>query len=232
MSRLVSPILLVVVILLRSFLLIARTLIAPTRQPLRSVMRISRVQLELFQTRFSLAPAFCALLLLPATGFSQTALTCTPPTQMSNGTAITGTISYRFYRGASPTLFTVSQASTSCSTSFASLPAGTSYFAATAIVGGVESAFSATNSKVVPGVAPNPPTILAPVSLAGPVFSLQTTNDAMVNPQLGTIVAGKSCDYATGVIFGGKVYLRVNVADASLLPGVDKAGLMLVAACQ
>jgi hypothetical protein len=87
-------------------------------------------------------------------------LTCTPPTTFTDGKPITGAISYKFYRGTTAGTYTVSQASPTCATTFTGVPPGPNHFAVTAIVGGMESGFSAATSVTAPNPTPNPPTNL------------------------------------------------------------------------
>lgn len=88
-------------------------------------------------------------------------LTCTPPTQFTDGTSITGTITYKFYRGTSATTqATASAVQPACAFTWTGLAPGTHFFSSTATVGGVESNRSNVTSVVVPNPTPNPPTNL------------------------------------------------------------------------
>lgn len=159
-------------------------------------------------------------------------LSCTPPTKNVDGTAIVGTISYKFYRGSVQGTYPTSQTSPNCATTFSTLPAGVSYFVSTAIVGGVESVQSNVASKLIPGAPPNPPTIPQPISVAGPVFGLQITKNSMVVPQVGTVVAGKNCDPTQIFAFGGQTFMRIDVANVTALPGLDLSQSAVFGSCQ
>lgn len=101
-----------------------------------------------------------ALVAFPVFGQTGSAtLICTPPTQNTNGSPITGAITYKFYRGAAAAgpFNLESKTSSTCGTTFTGLAVGTHYFVATAIVNGVESVFSNTANGAVNAV-PNPPT--------------------------------------------------------------------------
>ena len=139
--------------------------------------------------------ALAVLLASPA--FAQTGaavLSCTAPTQFTDGTAITGAISYRFYRGttaASQT--TASPAQTSCAFTFTALAVGTHWFSATATVAGVESAKTAAVSKVVSPPAPNPPTNLT-VQADLTAYVIIKSRDRVALVPVGTVAAGTACD--------------------------------------
>jgi hypothetical protein len=163
--------------------------------------------------------------------FAQTgtvSLSWNPPTKNTDGSSLTNLASTKVYWGPAPSTLsssTIINNPSAASYVVTGLNPGTWFFAVSAVnAAGAESSLSNVVQKSIAGSGP--------VTIAGPVFSIQTTDNSMVNPQLGTIAAGKPCDQAQGAIFGGKTYLRVNVADASLFAGVDTAGLMLVAACQ
>lgn len=87
-------------------------------------------------------------------------LTCTPPTTNTDGTAISGTITYKFYRGTATSQTTASAAQPGCAFVWTGLAPGTHYFSSTATVGGVESGRSNVASVTVPNPTPNPPTNL------------------------------------------------------------------------
>jgi hypothetical protein len=159
---------------------------------------------------------FLALLLLlvtsPSWAQGSATLSCTPPTQNTDGSPITGALSYKFYRGTTLGTYPAFLTSTTCGTVFTGLAAGTHYFVATANVAGVESAFSGVAAKLVGTGTPNPPTIPQPVSIAGPVFTLLITRDSVVLPEVGTVVAGRPCDPAQQLAFAGNTYMRIDVA--------------------
>lgn len=105
------------------------------------------------------------LLLVPFVAFGQTGsatLTCTPPTTNTNGSPITGPISYKFYRGAAQAgpFNLETKTSSTCGATFTGLAVGTHYFVATATVNGVESSFSNVASGPVNPI-PNAPTGLS-----------------------------------------------------------------------
>lgn len=106
-----------------------------------------------------------ACLALPAFA-ADVSLTCTPPTKNTDGSSITGAISYKFYRGTTAGTYPVSQPSATCATTFTGLSPGVNHFAVTAIVGGVESAFSVPTVATVPNPTPSPPTNLLSQLLA------------------------------------------------------------------
>lgn len=103
--------------------------------------------------------AVAALVALPALAQTGTAtLVCTPPTTYTNGQPIgTAVISYKFYHGTVAGTYPDTKTSTTCGTTFTGLAVGQHFFAATAIVNGVESGLSNVASATVQPV-PNAPT--------------------------------------------------------------------------
>jgi hypothetical protein len=123
----------------------------------------------------------------------QAALTCTAPTQNTDGTPLAGAITYKFYRGATAaSQTTASPVQTSCAYTFTGLPAGTHYFAATAIVGGAESVKTAPVSKVTASV-PNPPTNLT-VGAELVAYTIVQSRDRVALVAVGTVAPGTTCD--------------------------------------
>ena len=137
--------------------------------------------------------------LLAGPAFAQTGtavLSCTAPTQFTDGTAIPAgaSVSFRFYRGttaASQT--TVSPVQTSCAFTFTALAVGTHWFSATATVAGVESAKTAAVSKVVLPPVPNPPTNLT-VQADLTAYVIIKSRDRVALVPVGTVAAGTACD--------------------------------------
>jgi len=105
---------------------------------------------------------FAALLLLvPFVAFGQTGtatLVCTAPTTYTNGAPIgTAVVSYKFYHGTVAGTYPDTKTSTTCGATFSGLATGQHFFAASAIVNGVESVLSNVASASVNPI-PNPPT--------------------------------------------------------------------------
>lgn len=177
-----------------------------------------------------------ALLVLAAwPAFAQTgtaALSCTAPTQYTDGTAIgSAAISYRFYRGttaASQT--TASPVQNACSYTFTGLAAGTHYFSVTAIVGGQESAKTAAVSKVIAPPVPSPPTGLT-VAQDLTAWTIVTTDGAIVALEVGRVAPGTACDSAQSVTpYGlGKTLYHVPESSVTFLPGAT--AIVTVAEC-
>jgi len=105
-----------------------------------------------------------SLAFLASLAQAQTAtLSWTAPTTFTNGSAISGTITYNLYAGVQgSTLAKIQSAITTATTTVTgstSLPAGTTVcFAVTAVVAGVESAQSAQACAAVPLPTPGVPT--------------------------------------------------------------------------
>jgi hypothetical protein len=167
-------------------------------------------------------------LLLASPAFAQTGqavLSCTPPTQNTDGSAIVGTISYKFYRGTTATSqTTASPVQSSCAYTWTGLPAGTHYFSATATVGGQESARSVVASKTIV-FTPNPPTSLT-VAADLVAWTIVQSRDRVALVAVGTVAAGTQCDASQPVLdkwvvprgavtFAGSVRPEVVLASCS-----------------
>jgi hypothetical protein len=84
----------------------------------------------------------------PATGSA--ALSWTAPAKNTDGSTISGAITYNVYHGLSAAALTDKVPVNGLAYTYANLASGTHYFAVTAVVGGSESALSAVGSKVIP----------------------------------------------------------------------------------
>lgn len=143
-------------------------------------------------------------------------ITCTPPTQNTDGTPITASLSYRAYWGTSATSLTTGMplAGPGCSGPVV-VPdpaAGTSvtyHFAVTATANGMESAKSNIATKVVSTPLPTPkPPIL--VTVGGLVYQASpdwTRFAWKLGAQVGTIGAGIQCDASRRI---GEDHYRVT----------------------
>lgn len=149
---------------------------------------------------------------------------CTPPTTNIDGSALLAAqkpLSFKFREGTvSGTYPNISTPQAACSFVWQGLSAGTHFFVVTAIDKlGAESAFSNAASKLVAGAPPNPPVVPQPVSVAGPVFAVQTTDDALIILEVGSVVAGKPCDPTQAIAQAGKTYMLIPKANVTGLPG-------------
>jgi len=131
---------------------------------------------------------------------NQAVLSCTAPTKNTDGSSITGTISYKFYEGMSAGSFSSSSApQTACAYTWAGLSVGTHFFAVTATVGGVESAVSNVVTKTIAAPKPNPPTNLTVAAdLTAWVLAPSTNRVALV--AVGKFTAGTTCDPSQPVL--------------------------------
>jgi hypothetical protein len=99
----------------------------------------------------------------PATGTGTATLTWTAPTQNTDGTAITGALSFNVYKGASAAALTLLKAVSGGPTTDTGLAAGTYYYAVSAVNNsGVESARSAAASLTIAPPVTTPKTPSAP----------------------------------------------------------------------
>lgn len=110
--------------------------------------------------RFAL-PLFLAFATAAASGAT---LTWTAPTGNSDGTAISGALTYNVYQGISVATLSkvVSGLTPTTGVITTGLTAGTTqYFAVTAVANGMESALTPAQALVIPFSTPNPPTNLS-----------------------------------------------------------------------
>lgn len=164
-----------------------------------------------------------ALLLLPFTAFAQPG---TAVLTWVDGAVLANQTGHKVYSGTSPTTLTQTSAvGNVLATTLTGLSAGMWYFAVTSYSPLVETAFSNLAVKLIAGAPPNPPTIPQPVTSAGPVCTLQVTDNALLCPQVGTVVAGVGCDPTQQVAFLGKTYMLVPKASV-----VPLAGMQVIAA--
>src|SRR5881628_596396 len=78
-------------------------------------------------------------------------ITCMPPTQNTDGSAITATLSFNLYGGLTGQVKQkLVTGATSCSFTRTAVASGTQEYQVTAVAGGVESAMSNVASAVVP----------------------------------------------------------------------------------
>lgn len=142
-----------------------------------------------------------ALLGLSSAYAGSAALICSPPAKNTDGSTITGAITYNFYRGTSATAVTTklnATPTTACAYTDAAAPVGTVYYAATAIVAGQESALSAVVSKVIAAPIPNPPSSLT-VTDAGVAYKLRQAVNSLSMIRIGKVAPGTSCDVSHSV---------------------------------
>jgi hypothetical protein len=121
-------------------------------------------------------------------------LSCTPPTQYTDGSSITGTITYKFYRGTTAgSQTTASPVQSSCNYVWTGLAAGTHYFSSTATVNGIESARSNVASKTIV-FTPNPPTNLTVAADNLVAYGSQQSDERQTTYPVGTVAANTPCD--------------------------------------
>lgn len=96
---------------------------------------------------------------------SNITLTWTPPTANTDGTAISGAITYNLYNvaGANPVLLAAGL--TSAASTRTNLSAGTPCYAVTAVVAGVESAISNTASVWIAEIPTAPKTVSCTITI-------------------------------------------------------------------
>lgn len=156
-------------------------------------------------------------------------LTCTPPTNNTNGSAFTAAqlpIKYKFYEGSTLGVYSNSTPLQSdCDYVFTGLAPGAHYFVATAVDNaGAQSAASVPASAVVPGPTPNPPGGLK-VLTNTTAYTLVVSRNRVALIAVGTVAAGTVCD-PTQPVMG----LFVVPVEAVTFPGTVRPEAV-VAAC-
>lgn len=185
---------------------------------------MTKPQLRATWAIVALLALYGALVTYPAMAQTgQATLSWTPPTKNSDGTTLTDLRGFKVYWGSAvgsyPNVVTLSNAGLN-SYVVSNLTPGTKYFVVTAFnAANAESVASNVASKLIAGASPSPPSIPQPVSLAGPVFSIATTEDSLVVLQSGTVVAGRPCDPTQQFSFGGVSYMRIDAALVTPLQG-------------
>lgn len=170
--------------------------------------------------------AFLVLSLASLSALAGTAnLSWTAPTTRTDGSALTGAVTYKVYRGTSAAAVgsaTTALATVTAGTTYtdASAPAGTQFYAVSAVdSGGLESAKTAAVSVVIPSAPPSPPTGLSVVAvIAGtnlsPVFRL---DDKGRRQQFaGLIEAGATCTGPVLFTYRGDSYRRIASKDVDV----------------
>lgn len=164
-----------------------------------------------------LSPIFLLLFLLVVILFGisvanagTATVTITPPTTRTDGSTITGALTYQYDLGTCPSLSTVSQTKTTTATSWTfTAPPGTYCARAYAIeTGGGTSGPSNIGTKTIVIAPPNPPVI----TISGVGLTLRSFPDGFLHLAVdGTVPIGAPCTLLNGdlewlgAIAGGKL---------------------------
>lgn len=134
-----------------------------------------------------------------ALGQGSATLTCTPPTQNTDGSIITTPLSYRFRHGTVQGSYPDVRSAPGCALVWDGFAPGTHFFVATAVsAAGVESAFSNAASKVITA-APNPPSALT-VQQDLTAYVINQSRNRIVLVGAGSIPSGTACDTTQQVL--------------------------------
>lgn len=131
------------------------------------------------------------------------------PTLNTDGSAITGSLTYNVYRGTSATSLVKIGTSSTTSYTDANAPVGTDYYAVTAVNSyGVESVYSNVASKVIAAPTPNPPVL----TVSTTAYDLRYWKDrsGISHPYVvvvGTVSLGQACYEYAATVSGTKYYL-------------------------
>ena len=131
---------------------------------------------------------------------AEATLTWTPPTQNTDGSALTDLAGYRIYYGTASGTYTLGPIDVADPTAVEYVVTGlnndtTYYFVATSYnSAGTESAYSNEASKTTPPLTPNPPANLtvSPDNLTAYTYSIST--DKLVMIPVGTVTSTTPCD--------------------------------------
>lgn len=141
-------------------------------------------------------------------------VTCTPTMTNTDGTAIptTATITYNLYGAQQgvPLLLLTPTPLTSCSSLRQNVNVGINCYAYTEIVGGQESAQTASVCKTVAPPIPTPPalptiTVSVPTA-ANTIYTLAKSPDMLVLLPAGTVPAGTQCDPSQSITQNGSTF--------------------------
>lgn len=155
-----------------------------------------------------------SLLVTSIASAAEVTLTCTPPTKFTDGSNITGAITYTAHHGASASVLSdTTNLGSTCGgkITVADPPAGqsvTRYYAVRAWVNGEQSELSNVVSKTIttPKPIPNPPTGLAVVEGAQTAYVIKQTTGNISVVAVGQVHAGTACSTTDAVIADGKTY--------------------------
>lgn len=154
---------------------------------------------------FALAPVFARA--------GDVTITCSPPTQFTDGTPIQAgaVMTFRLYAGS------LLDTQPRCFFTRTGLAPNTYNYTATALVDGVESDKSASAQIVVPSGPPDPPPIPTPLLTAGP-FSYEPTGTAAAPTMsaIGLVDSGLSCGPVTRVV-GTVKFCQITRAQTDLI---------------
>jgi len=148
-------------------------------------------------------------------------LSWTAPTTRTDGSALTGAVSYKVYRGPSAASLTLLTTVTTVGYTDASAPAGTVWYAVSAVdSAGLESVKTAALSVVIPVAPPSPPTGLSVVAvIAGTNFSPVYRFDERGGPlerAAGLIESGATCTGPVLFTRDGHDYRRIAARDVDV----------------
>ena len=159
-----------------------------------------------------------ALSLMASIAYGGTAtLNWVAPTTNTDGSAITGAISYKVYGAAQGSTKALLATVSALTWQHTNAPNGTTQcYQVTATVNGAESARSVESCKLIPVPVPNPPTITTIEVVAGigltPAFKI-LADGSRSTAVAGFVPMGKACTGPVAFTYRGKSYRRVAPSD-------------------
>ena len=162
---------------------------------------------------------YLLMLLLPFTAFAGTAtLTWTAPTTNTDGSTITGPVTYKVYGALQGSAKALIASPAVSPFTHSAVPTGTFCYHVTAVVGTAESAPSNESCKVIPAPTPNPPVLVTVAVVAGvpvvPAYNVLASG-ARSAAVAGFVAIGKACSGAVVFTYRGKSYRRVAPTDVA-----------------
>lgn len=155
---------------------------------------------------------FFALLLSGAVYAGSAQLSWGPPTQNTDGSALTNLTSYKIFSATSSAACGTGTATTiaapATSYTITNLNYGTLYFCLKAVnANGTESVISNIVSKAIPDAIPNPPTGLTVTATTA--YYPQVQQDRVVMIDVGVVPSTTVADASRIIVTGGKTYCGV-----------------------
>lgn len=180
-----------------------------------------------------------ALFLCVGMAYAGTAtLSWTAPTKRTDGAALTGTVTYKVYRGTSAAAVAASTTpiGTSATTGYtdASAPSGTQFYAVTAVdAAGVESAKTNAVSVVIPVAPPEAPTALSvTVQVADTnAYKQRFAVDSYSLVAFGSVPVGTPLDTSRTVTDASGTYCAVQRAAVTPRSRFEPLPLIAFARC-
>lgn len=221
--------------------MIARAFTSACREAVRTLWRRVRAAAQSHEVVrcVSVSVAVATLWLTAGVAHAGTAtLTCIAPTTRTDGSALTGAVTFKVYRGTSSAA--VASATTpiampaTCAYTDTAAPSGTVFYAVSAVdSAGVESAKTAAVSVVIPVALPSAPTGLTATAVIADttVFKQRQAVDGFVMVAIGTAPPLTQCSATNSVTDTTGTYTAIPRSAVTLRSKFDTLPLVVYARC-